>query len=150
MVTEDSRYNLKYITVVERNTEILGAIILIPYDELDSLSIKTDLKIIHHYDNIFEKVQFILDSLKYMIFRECRRGNLYIANIATAENARGLGVGKMLMTYAEQMAKIKNFNGISLIAKNEAVTKFYEKLNYKKVFDKILLGERVIKMVKFV
>ena len=42
----------------------------------------------------------------------------------------------------------KDFEGISLLAKNEKVTKFYEKLNYNKIFDKVLLGERVIKMAK--
>lgn len=147
-VTEESRYNLKYITVAEKENELLGAIILIPYDELDALSIKTDLKIINHYDSLKDKLLFILDSLKYMVFRECRMGNLYIANVATSKNARGLGVGKLLMSYAEQTAKTKHFRGLSLVAKNEAVSKFYEKLNYEKVFDRSLLGDRMIKMAK--
>ncbi len=56
----------------------------------------------------------------------------------------------MLMMYAEQVAKNEDFEGISLLAKNETVTKFYEKLNYKKIFDRVLLGERVIKMNKVI
>lgn len=52
------------------------------------------------------------------------------------------------MMYAEKVAKREDFEGISLLAKNEKVSKFYEKLNYNKIFDRVLLGERVIKMAK--
>ena len=52
------------------------------------------------------------------------------------------------MKYAEQVAKKEEYEGISLLAKDENVTKFYEKLDYNKVFDKVLFGERIIKMVK--
>lgn len=146
--TKESRYSTEYITVAELDKKVVGAIILIPYDKLDKLSIETDIKQITKIEGLHGKILYIMNSIKYMIFRECRRGNLYISNIATDERARGLGVGKMLMMYAEQVAKSEDFEGISLLAKNEKVTKFYEKLNYKKIFDKVLLGERVIKMSK--
>lgn len=146
--TKESRYSTDYITVADLDNKVVGAIILIPYDKLDKLSIETDIKLITRIEGFSEKILYMLNSIKYMIFRECRRGNLYISNIATDESARGLGVGKMLMMYAEQVAKTEDFEGISLLAKNEKVTKFYEKLNYNKSFDRVLLGERVIKMAK--
>ncbi|MDU5107489.1 GNAT family N-acetyltransferase [Clostridium sp.] len=148
MRTKESRYSTDYITVADLDNKVVGAIILIPYDKLDKLSIETDIKLITRIEGFSEKILYMLNSIKYMIFRECRRGNLYISNIATDESARGLGVGKMLMMYAEQVAKTEDFEGISLLAKNEKVTKFYEKLNYNKSFDRVLLGERVIKMAK--
>jgi ribosomal protein S18 acetylase RimI-like enzyme len=134
--------------VAEVDDKILGAMILIPYDELDRLSIKTDFKQLKKMEGFSEKFYYIVTRIKYMLFRECRRGNLYISNIATDEKARGLGIGKMLMKYAEQVAKKEDYDGISLLAKNENVSKFYEKLDYDKVFDKVLLGERIIKMAK--
>lgn len=146
--TKESRYSTDYITVAELNKKIVGAIILIPYDKLDKLSIETDIRLFNRIEGFTEKILYIVNSIKYMIFRECRRGNLYISNIATDERTRGLGVGKLLMMYAEQVAKNAEFEGISLLAKNENVTKFYEKLNYNKSFDRVLLGERVIKMAK--
>ena len=146
--TKESRYSTDYITVAELDNKVVGAIILIPYYKLNKLSIETDIKLITRIEGFSEKILYMLNSIKYMIFRECRRGNLYISNIATDESARGLGVGKMLMMYAEQVAKTEDFEGISLLAKNEKVTKFYEKLNYNKSFDRVLLGERVIKMAK--
>ncbi|MGG7057250.1 GNAT family N-acetyltransferase [Clostridium nigeriense] len=138
------------MTVAELDNKVIGAIILIPYDKLNKLSIETDIKQINKIEGFTEKILYIVNSIKYMIFRECRRGNLYISNVATDEKARGLGVGKMLMLYAEQVAKKEDFEGISLLAKNEKVTKFYEKLNYSKIFDRVLLGERVIKMAKVI
>ena len=146
--SKESRYSTDYITVAELDNKVVGAIILIPYDKLDKLSIETDIKLINRIEGFSEKILYIVNSIKYMIFRECRRGNLYISNIATDERTRGLGVGKLLMMYAEQVAKNAEFEGISLLAKNEKVTKFYEKLNYNKSFDRVLLGERVIKMAK--
>ena len=146
--TKESRYSKDYITVAELENKVVGAIILIPYDKLDKLSIETAIKLIKKIEGFSEKLLYIVNSIKYMIFRECRRGNLYISNIATDESTRGLGIGKVLMMYAEQVAKNEDFEGISLLAKNEKVTKFYEKLNYNKIFDRVLLGERVIKMDK--
>lgn len=146
--TKGSRYSTEYITVAELNDKILGAVILIPYDELDRLSMKTDFKQIPKMEGLSEKFYYLITRIKYMIFRECRKGNLYISNIATNEKARGMGIGKKLMKYAEQVAKKEEYDGISLLAKDEKVSKFYEKLDYDKVFDKVLLGERIIKMAK--
>ncbi|WP_322396207.1 GNAT family N-acetyltransferase, partial [Clostridium perfringens] len=124
MKTKGSRYSTEYITVAEVDEKILGAMILIPYDELDRLSIKTDFKQLKKMEGFSEKFYYIVTRIKYMLFRECRRGNLYISNIATDEKARGLGIGKMLMKYAEQVAKKEDYDGISLLAKNENVSKF--------------------------
>ena len=146
--TKESRYSTEYITVAELDGKVVGAIILIPYDKLDKLSIETYLKQFNKIEGVSEKLYYVVNSLKYLIFRECRRGNLYIANIATSESARGLGIGKLLMMHAEKVAKREDFEGISLLAKNEKVSKFYEKLNYNTIFDRVLLGERVIKMAK--
>ena len=147
---KESRYSTDYITVAELDKKVVGAIILIPYYKLDKLSIETDLKQIKKIEGFTEKILYISNSIKYMIFRECRRGDLYISNIATDEKARGLGVGRILMLHAEQVAKKEDFEGISLLAKSEKVTKFYEKLNYSKIFDRVILGERVIKMAKVI
>lgn len=148
--TSESRYSLDKISVAEYNNKVLGAIVLIPYNELNKLSIKTDLKIISKFKGIRHKIFFIIDTVKYMILKECKRGDLYVANVATSKESRGLGIGKELMEHAEEIARYKGMDGISLIAKDENVIKFYEKLNYIKIFDDIFLGERVIKMAKVI
>ena len=134
--------------VADADQKVLGAMVLIPYDELDRLSIGTEFKKFKKIDSLLDKIYFLFNDLKYILLRECRKGDLYIANIATSKKVRGLGIGKKLMKYAEQVAKSEEYEGISLLAKDENVTKFYEKLDYRKVFDKVLFGERIIKMVK--
>lgn len=145
---KESRYSLDYIMVADADQKVLGAMVLIPYDELDRLSIGTEFKKFKKIDSLLDKIYFLFNDLKYILLRECRKGDLYIANIATSKKVRGLGIGKKLMKYAEQVAKSEEYEGISLLAKDENVTKFYEKLDYRKVFDKVLFGERIIKMVK--
>ncbi len=99
---------------------------------------------------MYDKFNYILYNFKYTIFRECRKGNLYIANVATVKESRGLGIGKLLMKYAEETAKKKGFKGISLVAKNENVSNFYKKLKYKKTLDIRIFGGKIIKMSKFI
>ncbi len=73
---------------------------------------------------------YIILSIQFL--ENVEKGNLYIANVATVKESRGLGIGKLLMKYAEETAKEKGFKGISLVAKNENVSNFYKKLKYKK------------------
>ncbi|MCS4467931.1 GNAT family N-acetyltransferase [Clostridium botulinum] len=70
--------------------------------------------------------------------------------MATVKESRGLGIGKLLMKYAEETAKKKGFKGISLVAKNENVSNFYKKLKYKKTLDIRIFGGKIIKMSKFI
>lgn len=107
--------------VAEVDEKVLGAIVLIPYDELDRLSLETEFKQFKRLDGLLDKLYFIFNEIKYIFLRECRRGDLYIANIATSKEARGLGIGKKLMKYAEQVAKKEEYEGISLLAKDENV-----------------------------
>ena len=148
--TKESKYSFEYITVAEVSNKVVGAIVLIPYNELERLNINTDLKVIHNFKGIKEKIYFIMDCIKLMICKECKKGDLYIANIATSASVRGMGVGKLLMDYAEKVAQKDDYYGISLLAKDEEVSEFYKKLNYKTIFDKVFLGERIIRMAKFV
>lgn len=147
---EDSRYSKENITVAAFNDEVLGAIVMIPYEDLDKLTIRTDFRVINWVEGLRDKLYFLMKRVNYIRFRECKKGDLYVSNIATSSRARGLGIGKALMKYAEQTAKKEEYNGVSLLAKNEQVSKFYEKLDYKKIYDKITFGERIIKMAKFV
>ncbi|WP_315109410.1 GNAT family N-acetyltransferase [Clostridium intestinale] len=150
MREEDSRYSKENITVAAFNDEVLGAIVMIPYEDLDKLTIRTDFRVINCVEGLRDKLYFLMKRVNYIRFRECKKGDLYVSNIATSSRARGLGIGKALMRYAEQTAKKEEYNGVSLLAKNEQVSKFYEKLDYKKIYDKITFGERIIKMAKFV
>lgn len=150
ILAEKSKYNINYITVAERFGKVVGAIVIIPHEELERLSITTDLKVMSNFKGVKDKIWFIIDCIKLMICGECQKGELYISNVATSPSVRGLGVGKLLMDYAQTIAEKDEYYGISLLAKDEEVSRFYKKLNYETKFDKVLLGERFIRMAKCV
>ncbi len=77
------------------------------------------------------KIKFIKDFIRGMYLEEGGKRELYIANLATTKEVRGLGIGKELMRLAEKIAKEKGYKGCSLLAKDKNVRKFYEKLDYK-------------------
>lgn len=143
-----TRYNYKYIWVAEKDKEVLGIIVLIPFNKLMKLTLKTDLITTRLLRGIGNKLLYVLSSIEYLIFKEYARETLYVSNIAISPNSRGLGVGKLLMSFAEEKSKEVGYRGVSLIAKSEEVSKFYEKLDYNKIFDKNILGEQIIKMEK--
>ena len=143
-----SRYSLEYISVAEYNGEVEGMIILIPYERFRKLSSNTDKIVLKKTKGILKKLKFFIDQFRYFRIEECEKGEFYIANIATSDNVRGLGIGKRLMYHAEAESKNQNKSVCSLIAKDEFVEKFYKKINYDTIVDKSILGHRIIKMVK--
>ncbi|MEW9096675.1 MAG: GNAT family N-acetyltransferase [Clostridiaceae bacterium] len=144
----DSRYSLNYTKVIEYNGEVAGIIITIPYEDFNKLNVRTDKIILESLKGFVKKVRFLIEDIKYNLVGECNKGDLYVANIATNEKVRGLGFGKALMNYAERLAKENHCERCVLIAKDEETSEFYEKINYKKIFNKNILGERIIKMSK--
>ncbi len=147
---KDSRYGLQYISVAEYNGLVEGMIILIPYERFKKLSSNTDKIILKKTKGIVKKLRFFIDELRYCSVEECEKGQLYIANVATANEAKGFGIGKTLMNYAEDEAKKYNKSICSLIAKDEFVENFYKKIDYDTVVDKSILGHRIIKMSKII
>lgn len=143
-----SRYSLEYISVAEYNNSVEGMIILIPYERLQKLSSNTDKIVLKKTKGLRKKFKFFIDQLRYLRINECKSGEFYIANVATSDNVRELGVGKRLMCHAEEEAKKHHKSVCSLIAKDEFVEKFYEKIDYSTVIDKSILGHRIIRMVK--
>jgi N-acetylglutamate synthase-like GNAT family acetyltransferase len=148
IVIPNTRYSLNYIKVVEHNGEVAGIIIIIPHEKLDKLNINTEKMIFRSINGFKSKFTFLIEGLKYIFVKECNKGDLYIANIATSENVRGLGFGKTLMEYAERLAKTNHYKRCVLLAKDETTSKFYNKIDYKKLIDKNILGNRIIKMAK--
>ncbi|MBU5591406.1 GNAT family N-acetyltransferase [Clostridium sp. MSJ-4] len=144
----NSRYSSSYSKIAEHNGEVVGVLVTIPYNELEYSNIKTDLAILKNLRGFKRKVGFLLNELKFSVIKECNKGDLYIANIAVDNKARGLGIGKILMEEAELLAKENNYSRCTLLAKDEYVAKFYRKINYRLVYDRNIFGNRIIKMAK--
>ncbi|WP_346915236.1 GNAT family N-acetyltransferase [Clostridium sp.] len=150
VLSKESRYSYLNIKVAELNGDTCGAIILLNSEEIAELDTKTSLKLLHMIKGIKGKMKFIKDLILGMYLKEGGDRELYIANLATTKEVRGLGIGKELMKLAERVAKEKGYKGCSLLAKDENVRKFYENLDYKFEKEEKYFSQYLYRMVKMV
>lgn len=150
VLSESSRYSYLNIKVAELDGKICGAIILLNSDEIFSMDIKTSLKLITMIKGIKAKGKFIKDLFMGRNLEEGGERELYIANLATSNEVRGLGIGKELMNLAERIAKEEGYKGCSLLAKDAKVMKFYEKLNYTLEREEKYFSQSLYRMAKMV
>lgn len=148
--SDNSRYSYLNIKVAELNEKICGAIILLDSKEILSLDIKTSFKLITLIKGFKAKGKFIKDLFLMRNLEEGGEKELYIANVATTEDVRGLGIGKELMKLAEKIAKSQGYKGCSLLAKDAKVMKFYEKLNYTLEREEKYFSHSLYRMAKMV
>lgn len=128
--SETSRYSYLNIKVAELDGKICGAIVLLDSDEIAGLDIKTSLKLLTIIKGVKAKGVFLKDLFTGRNLEEGGEKELYIANLATNSEVRGLGIGKELLRLAEKIAKEEGYKGCSLLAKDAKVMRFYEKMNY--------------------
>ena len=117
---EGSRYSYNNVKVAEKDGKVCGAIILLKGKDLSKLDLATSIKLIKNINGIKNKLRFI----------KCEENELYIANLATFEEYRGMGIGKALIKLAENNAKEEGYKICSLLAKDKSVKGFYEKLDF--------------------
>lgn len=128
---KNSRYSYTKTKVAELDGTICGAIILLRSEEILKLDLKTTLSILVSIKTITGKLKFVKDIFSGSNVNEGGFDELYIANIATSENVRGRGVGKALMSLAEETARQEGYKRCSLLAKDESLINFYSKFDYK-------------------
>lgn len=143
-----SRYSYLNIKVAELDGKICGAIVLLDSDEIAGLDFKTTLKLLTMIKGVKAKATFIKDLFKSRDLEEGGEKELYIANLATSSEVRGLGIGKELMNLAEKIAKEEGYKGCSLLAKDAKVMKFYERMNYVLEKEEKYFSQSLYRMAK--
>ncbi|MDU4891951.1 MAG: GNAT family N-acetyltransferase [Clostridium sp.] len=143
-----SRYSYLNIKVAELDGKICGAIVLLDSDEIAGLDFKTSLKLLTMIKGVKAKATFIKDLFKSRDLEEGGEKELYIANLATSSEVRGLGIGKELMNLAEKIAKEEGYKGCSLLAKDAKVMKFYERMNYVLEKEEKYFSQSLYRMAK--
>ncbi|MEN8075368.1 GNAT family N-acetyltransferase [Clostridioides difficile] len=132
--SDGSRYSYNNVKVAEFNGKVCGAIILIRGNDLSRLDLVTSIRLIKYIKGIRNRIKFLKDIILELNFNECEENEFYIANLATLEEYRGMGIGKALIKLAEENAKKEGYTSCSLLAKDKGVKSFYEKLDF--VFEK--------------
>lgn len=147
---EGSRYYYKNIKVAELDGKPCGAIILLKSDDIPMLDITTSIKLFMSIKGVMRKIKFIKDMILASRLDECEDHEIYVANLATSEEARGKGIGKSLMILAEKMAKEQGYKRCSLLAKDKSLINFYSKLDYKLEKEERYFSHNLYRMVKMV
>jgi ribosomal protein S18 acetylase RimI-like enzyme len=94
-------------------------------------------KILRKYLSYFKSLRVGI-MLELLSAQELLKNELYIDSISIKKELRGLGLGTKLLNYAENCARTKEFNIISLYVSNrniKAIT-LYETLGYQKINEK--------------
>ena len=128
---EGSRYSYNNVKVAEKDGKVCGAIILLKGKDLSKLDLATSIKLIKNINGIKNKLR-------------------YIANLATFEEYRGMGIGKALIKLAENNAKEEGYKICSLLAKDKSVKGFYEKLDFVFEMEEPYYSHVLYRMVKAV
>lgn len=145
---EGSRYSYNNVKVAEQAGKVCGAIILLKGKDLSKLDFVTSIKLIQNIKGIKNKIRFIRDMILAFNLFECDINELYIANLATFEEYRGMGVGKALIDLAEKNAKEEGYKICSLLAKDKGVKSFYEKLDFVFEAEESYYSHVLYRMVK--
>lgn len=145
-----SRYSYLNIKVAELDGKICGAIVLLDSDDISDMDFKTSLRLLTMIKGIKAKAVFLKDLFTGRNLEEGGEKELYIANLATRSEVRGLGIGKELLGLAENIAKEEGYKGCSLLAKDAKVMKFYEKMNYVLEKEEKYFSHSLYRMAKVV
>ncbi|MGB9796820.1 GNAT family N-acetyltransferase [Fervidobacterium riparium] len=118
-----------YVLEVEKG-KVVGMIVAFAGNTIMKRAFKTGIALfrIMGFDLIRRLPSFRLVWMRNKISRD----EFYISNIAVSREYRGMGYGKRLMEFAEELAKRNNFKKISLDVENtnKQAIDLYKKLGY--------------------
>lgn len=137
-VTETTnRHSYLNTFVAEQQGEIVGIVVL--YD--GRLGYKIDRKL---------EQQLAQKGIQTTLDVEAHMDEYYIDTICVSKKARGLGIGTLLLQFAEQKGKELGFEKISLnveLEKHDA-RRLYEKIGYRTIESWTIINEPFHHMVK--
>jgi len=138
---EDNRHSYlnTYVAVKENQPQnVLGILVL--YSGIDGLNMDTNLKKWLEQKN----------SPIIQIDPEAHLDEFYVDTICVHESCRGLGIGTILLQFAEEIAKQKGFNKLSLNVETEkfSAISLYERVGFVVTEPWTIIDEPFHHMVK--
>lgn len=117
-VRKNNQFSFEFTNFAIYKNRISGMILSYSFDDLKKVSINTGYLLIKFmkFDFIKNIEKFIKSYLKLSIIK---KDEYYISNIAVYPEFRGLGIGKELLLFTENIAKEKNLRKLSLDVEKE-------------------------------
>ncbi|MDW8543327.1 GNAT family N-acetyltransferase [Staphylococcus sp. KG4-3] len=130
-----NRFSYQNTMVAMVNEQPAGAISCLPYSELQQQTFTTVWQIakIQKLQLIPQFLHAFKDIIALIRLDEGNTDEYHVSMLATLSQFRGMGVGRALLEYAEQLALHKGYTKISLTVEVENTTaqRLYTKQGYK-------------------
>lgn len=132
---KNNRFSHEYVYEAKQEDKTLGIVTCYPTTLLNRLAwptVKQLLKL-RQWPLVFYVLGNVGTVWNLLNLQEGRGDEFHIGTLATLPESRGMGVGTKLLLQAEEVAKQKGFNKLSLTVKqkNEGARKLYERVGFK-------------------
>lgn len=131
-----NRFSHQFAYEAQIENKTLGLITCYPVSLMNKLAWPTtwNLLKLRKWDLFLHSILNVKDLWSMLSLNEGREGEYHIGTLATLPESRGYGVGSKLIQFAEEQAKLNQFDKCSLTVKKEntQALKLYEKLGYEK------------------
>lgn len=131
MRTGDNRFSIQNIIVARKKGRLVGMLLYLEGKKISKLTIKSEKNVVKIQQGFLNKLGFIYSSIKgHLFYKECEKDEFYISNIAIKPEHRGNGYAQIMIQKAYELAHKKGYKKAALVAKNNKLIKFYEKLGF--------------------
>jgi ribosomal protein S18 acetylase RimI-like enzyme len=132
-----NRFSHQYAFEAQMNHKTIGIITCYPVPVMNRLSWPTFLQLMELrkwglISHSLRSLRNIKEVVSMISLNEGREGEYHIGTLATLPQSRGYGVGSKLIHFAEEQAKLNDYQKTSLTVKkdNTNALRLYEKLGY--------------------
>lgn len=142
LAKKNNRFSIENIIVARKGKELVGMLLYLEGNKIDKLTQKSEKYVSDQQNGIIYKLGFkFLGILDKLFCKECEEDEFYISNLAVKEEFRGNHYSELIINKAYELARKKGYKKASLLAKNEKLIKFYNKIGYE------LVDRRIRRMV---
>lgn len=142
LMMKNNRFSIENIIVARKEKELVGMLLYLEGNQINELTKNSEKFVIKEQEGWLNKLGFIYSGVKEKIlYKECEEDEFYISNLAVKSKYRGNGYSQIILEKAYEMAREKGYQKASLLAKNKKLIKFYERIGYT------LMNQRIRRMV---
>lgn len=142
LMMKNNRFSIENIIVARKEKELVGMLLYLEGNQINELTKNSEKFVIKEQEGWLNKLGFIYSGVKgKILYKECEEDEFYISNLAVKSKYRGNGYSQIILEKAYEMARKKGYQKASLLAKNEKLIQFYERIGYT------LMNQRIRRMV---
>jgi ribosomal protein S18 acetylase RimI-like enzyme len=138
-----NRFSWEWADAAMEDGRVLGIAISFPYDMTPKLEWKTAMQLLQ-IAKLNHFLRFLGRSIPMIGVSEAEKGDYYLSDIAVAPEARGKGIGKLLVQHVERKARKHGFERMALTVAqdNPRAIEFYRRQGYR------IVGARTSKVLE--